>query len=154
MELMEVGGDYRATADQPKPPSEPPPEADVQKPKPKKAIEKSVKEKKPVKERKPVEQRQPVKEEKPVKERKPSREEKQYSTEALLTAGDGKIRVLLNYPLAAMFCFMAIVIVICAVLVGWRLGRDAAEQRYREWLDERVKISKHELAESPDDLDE
>ena len=139
MELMDAGGDYRATAAPAKPPPEQPPETVLQEPKEKKDLEK------------PVEVEKPVAAEKTVEVEKPREEENEYPTESLLTAGDGKIRVVLNYPLAAMFCFMAVVIVICAVLVGWKLGRDRAEQRYRELLDERPKPSKTELAESADE---
>ncbi|MCK4849895.1 MAG: hypothetical protein KAT11_01020, partial [Phycisphaerae bacterium] len=60
--------------------------------------------------------------------------EKEYATEPLLAAGEGKIRLVLNYPLAVMVCFMVVVAVICAVLVGWKLGRDRTEQRYRDLL--------------------
>ena len=42
----------------------------------------------------------------------------------MLAIGEGKVRLVLNYPLAMMVCFMLAVIVLCAVLVGWKLGRD------------------------------
>ncbi len=52
--------------------------------------------------------------------------DEEYEIESLLTVSEGKIRLVLNYPLAMMICFMVVVVVICAVLVGWKLGRDHA----------------------------
>jgi len=103
--------------------------------------------------------KKPVKEKKPVEKKEPTEEEKEYMTESLLTAGDGKIRVVLNYPLAVMFCFMAVVIVICAVLVGWKLGQDRSDETYRKLLEDRPegierKISDSELEEPANELDE
>ena len=70
--------------------------------------------------------------EKPAEKKEPKKEaEKEYVTEPLVTVGDGKIHLVLNYPLTVMICFMVVVAVICAVLVGWKLGRDGA---YRELL--------------------
>ena len=70
--------------------------------------------------------------EKPAVKKEPRKEaEKEYATESLLALGEGKIRLVLNYPLAVMVCFMVVVAVICAVLVGWKLGRD---RTYRELL--------------------
>ena len=70
--------------------------------------------------------------EKPAVKKEPRKEaEKEHATESLLALGEGKIRLVLNYPLAVMVCFMVVVTVICAVLVGWKLGRD---RTYRELL--------------------
>ena len=60
--------------------------------------------------------------------------EKEYAAEPLLALGDGKIRLVLNYPLAVLVCFVVVIAVICAVLVGWTLGRERTENRYREWI--------------------
>ena len=58
--------------------------------------------------------------EKPAVAKEPKKEaDKEYATEPLLTLGDGKIRLVVNYPLAVMVCFVVIIAVICAVLVGW-----------------------------------
>ena len=157
MELMEVGGDYRATSGMAKPPSEAPPRTEVQKPKPKKVQKPKPKKVQKPKPKKEIEK--PVAAKKPVKKKEPTEEQKQYATEALLTAGDGKIRVVLNYPLAVMFCFMAVVIVICAVLVGWKLGKDRSDETYRELLEDRPegierKMSDSELEEPANELDE
>ena len=60
------------------------------------------------------------------------------SAEPMVTFGQGKVRVALNYPLAMMIGFMVVVIVICAVLVGWKVGRDRAagdsRPRVEGWL--------------------
>ena len=96
----------------------------------------------------------------PAEKKEPSDEvEKEYATEALVAVGDGRIRLVLNYPLGVMVCFMALVIVICAVLVGWKLGQDRAEKRYQELLlarGERIerKIAATELEEPGVSLDE
>ena len=47
-----------------------------------------------------------------------------------MVVGDGKIRLAVNYPLAVLVCFVALVLVICAVLVGWKLGRNRAAREY------------------------
>ncbi len=97
--------------------------------------------------------------EKPAVKKEPKKEaEKEYATEALLALGEGKIRLVLNYPLAVMVCFMVVVAVICAVLVGWKLGRDRTEKRYRELLSgqqEKIerKIPGMELENPADSLD-
>ena len=44
----------------------------------------------------------------------------------------GKVRLVTNYPLAGMLCFAAVVLLICAVLVGWRLGYDSAIKKVSE----------------------
>lgn len=73
--------------------------------------------------------------EKPAVTKEPKKEgEKEYATEPLLTLGDGKIRLVVNYPLAVLVCFVVVIAVICAVLVGWRLGQDRTEKRYRAWI--------------------
>ena len=46
--------------------------------------------------------------------------------EPILSVDDGKVRLVTNYPLAAMLCFAAVILLICAALVGWRLGHDSA----------------------------
>lgn len=94
--------------------------------------------------------------EKPAVKKEPKKEaEKEYGTESLLALGEGKIRLVLNYPLAVMVCFMVVVAVICAVLVGWKLGRD---RTYRELLSGRQekierKIPGMELEDPADSLD-
>ena len=94
--------------------------------------------------------------EKPALKKEPRKEaEKEYGTESLLALGEGKIRLVLNYPLAVMVCFMVVVAVICAVLVGWKLGRD---RTYRELLSGRQekierKIPGMELEDPADSLD-
>ncbi len=94
-----------------------------------------------------------------VKKKEPKKEaEKEYGTESMLALGEGKIRLVLNYPLAVMVCFMVVVAVICAVLVGWKLGRDRTEKRYRELLSGRQekierKIPGIELEDAADSLD-
>ncbi len=99
------------------------------------------------------------KEQRPAEKKEPRKEaEKEYATEALLALGEGKIRLVLNYPLAVMVCFMVVVAVICAVLVGWKLGRDRTEKRYRELLlgqQEKIerKIPGMEPEDSADSLD-
>ena len=44
--------------------------------------------------------------------------------EPMLALGQGKVKLVLNYPLALMVCFMAVVLFVCAFLVGWKMGRD------------------------------
>ena len=46
--------------------------------------------------------------------------------EPIVSVNDGKVRLVTNYPLAAMLCFAAVILLICAALVGWRLGHDSA----------------------------
>ncbi len=74
--------------------------------------------------------------------KKEPREEadKEYATEPLLALDEGKIRLTLNYPLAAIVCFMVVVTVICAVLIGWKLGRDRTDEKYRAALSGRPEI--------------
>ena len=80
-------------------------------------------------------------EQRPAEKKEPREEaEKEYATEARATLGEGKIRLVLNYPLGVMVCFMALVIVICAVLIGWKVGQDRAEQRYQELLGRQERI--------------
>lgn len=50
----------------------------------------------------------------------------ELASEPIVTINDGKVRVVTNYPLAAMVCFAVVVLLICAVLVGWRIGHDSA----------------------------
>jgi len=45
--------------------------------------------------------------------------------EPFLRVGDEKVRLIMNYPLAIMLCFAVVILLICAALVGWRLGRDS-----------------------------
>ena len=71
--------------------------------------------------------------ERPAAKKEPSEDpEQDYATEPLMVVGDGKIRLVVNYPLAVLVCFVALVFVICAVLVGWRFGRDQAARDYVE----------------------
>ena len=97
--------------------------------------------------------------EKPAVKKEARKEaEKEYATESLLALGEGKIRLVLNYPLAVMVCFMVVVAVICAVLVGWKLGRDRTEKKYRALLSGRQekierKIPGMELEDPADSLD-
>ena len=46
------------------------------------------------------------------------------AAEAFVSTGEGKIRLTMNYALAVMLCFAAVILMICAVLIGWKLGRD------------------------------
>ena len=69
-----------------------------------------------------------------VKEKLKEEADKEQTTEPLATVGEGKIHLELSYPLAVMLAFMAVVTVICAVLVGWKLGRDRTEEKYRDLL--------------------
>ena len=72
---------------------------------------------------------------KPAPIRKPKKEEEaEYAAQPLLALDDGKIRLTLNYPLAVMVGFMLVVAVICAVLIGWELGRDRTDKKYRQLL--------------------
>ena len=52
--------------------------------------------------------------------------EAESAIEPFLTASDGKVRLVMNYPLAVTLCFAIIILLACAALVGWRLGRDSA----------------------------
>ncbi len=70
--------------------------------------------------------------EKPAVKKKEAEEE--YARDPLLTLGDGKIRLVVNYPLAVLVCFVVVIAVICAVLVGWRLGQERTEKRYGAWI--------------------
>ena len=60
--------------------------------------------------------------------KEPSSEEAQpeAAIEPFLATNDGQVRLVMNYPLAVMLCFAAVILLICAALVGWRLGRDSA----------------------------
>ncbi|NIA07246.1 MAG: hypothetical protein GWP14_06365 [Actinobacteria bacterium] len=46
--------------------------------------------------------------------------------EPFLVVSDEKVRLVMNYPLAIMLCFAVVILLICAALVGWRIGRDNA----------------------------
>ncbi len=95
--------------------------------------------------------------EKPAVKKEPKKKaEKEYATEPLLAAGEGKIRLVLNYPLAVMVCFMVLVAVICAVLVGWKLGRDWTYRKLLLGQQERIerKIPGMELEDPADSIDE
>ena len=46
--------------------------------------------------------------------------------EPFLAVSDEKVRLVMNYPLAVMLCFAVVILLICAALVGWRVGRDGA----------------------------
>jgi hypothetical protein len=73
--------------------------------------------------------------EKPAVKKEPKKEaEQEYATEPLLALGDGNVRLVLNYPLAVMVCFVVVIAVICAVLVGWKLGQERTEKRYGAWI--------------------
>ena len=50
----------------------------------------------------------------------------EVAIEPFVSASDGQVRLVMNYPLAVMLCFAAVILLICAALVGWRLGRDSA----------------------------
>jgi len=130
---MDPEGDYRAPAGMGKVPPKPAEQAKGKKTAEKKSAEKPAAKKKPKK-----------------------KVEKEYATEPLLAAGEGKIRVVLNYPLAVMVCFIVVVTVICGVLIGWKLGRD---RTYRElFLGQQEKIERKilgiELEDAADSIDE
>ena len=50
--------------------------------------------------------------------------------EPFVAADEGKIRLVMNYPLAIMLGFVVVILLLCAVLIGWRLGRDSAAKIY------------------------
>ena len=50
--------------------------------------------------------------------------------EPFVAADEGNIRLVMNYPLAIMLGFAVIILLLCAVLIGWRLGRDSAARMY------------------------
>ncbi len=52
--------------------------------------------------------------------------EQDAATEPMLEIGEGRVRVSLDYPLAGLICFVFVVLLICALLVGWKFGRDGA----------------------------
>jgi len=61
--------------------------------------------------------------------------------EPIVSVNDGKVRLVTNYPLAAMLCFAAVILLICAALVGWRLGHDSALRKVAQAQNEaRQKI--------------
>ena len=68
---------------------------------------------------------EPVQEDSPADEVKPECE-----IESFLAVDEGRIRLTMNYHLAIMLCFAAVVLVICALLIGWRLGRDSAAKTF------------------------
>ena len=61
-----------------------------------------------------------------TEQREPSavRSGQEEPLEAFVSVGEGKIRLAMNYPLAVLLCFAIVILLICAVLIGWRLGRD------------------------------
>ena len=68
---------------------------------------------------------------KAAQEKPPAKETGQEELiEPFVTAGDGKIRLAMNYQLAIMLCFAAVVLLLCTALIGWRLGRDSAAKNY------------------------
>ena len=75
--------------------------------------------------------------------KKASAEEVQPETaiEPFLTVSDEKVRLVMNYPLAVMLCFAVVVLLICAALVGWRLGRDSTlKERPRTPIENRQEL--------------
>ena len=66
----------------------------------------------------------------PTKE-PPKEEETEYGAQPLLAFDDGKMRLRLGYPLAVMIGFIVVVAIICAVLIGWKLGRDRTDEKWR-----------------------
>ena len=96
---------------------------------------------------------------KPALAKKSTKEEEtEYAAQPLLTLDDGKIRLTLNYPLMAMVAFMLVVAIICAVLIGWKLGRDRTDKKYQQLLSgqpERIerKIPGMDLDSSPQSLE-
>ena len=117
-ELMDPGKDYRATigpgwtSPEPGEPEaakeEAPVVSEVQ-------PEKKIRAKAVVKEKKIV-----------VKEAVEEHGEQDAAAEPMLEIGDGKVRVSLDYPLAGLICFVFVVLLICALLIGWKFGRDSA----------------------------
>ena len=68
---------------------------------------------------------------KPAQEKPPAKEPGQECLiEPFMAASDGNIRLVMNYQLAIMLCFAAVVLLLCAVLIGWRLGRDSAAKSF------------------------
>jgi len=68
---------------------------------------------------------------KAAQEKPPAKETGQEELiEPFVAAGDGKIRMAMNYQLAIMLCFAAVVLLVCAALIGWRLGRDSAAKNF------------------------
>lgn len=67
---------------------------------------------------------EPVATEQTVQPAAEASEDSRPTSEPILAAKDGKVRLVTNYPLAAMLCFAGIILLICAILVGWRLGYD------------------------------
>ena len=81
------------------------------------------------------------------KEKKPKKEipEEEFESEPFLLAQNGKLRLVLNYQLAVLICFLAAVILICAVLVGWKWGQDSAAKRYLDQLQGNEQVIDHRL---------
>ena len=68
---------------------------------------------------------------KPVKKDSPEDgAEPESATEPFLAMNEGKIRLAMDYHLAIMLCFAVVVLLICALLIGWRLGRDSAAKTF------------------------
>ena len=68
---------------------------------------------------------------KPAQEKPPAKETGQEDLiEPFVAVSDDKIRLVMNYQLAIMLCFAAAVLLLCAVLIGWRLGRDSAAKSF------------------------
>ena len=68
---------------------------------------------------------------KAAQEKPPAKEPRQEGLiEPFIAVSDDKIRLVMNYQLAIMLCFAAVVLLLCATLIGWRLGRDSAAKNF------------------------
>lgn len=112
-ELMDPGKDYRSTigpgwtSPDPGEPEAAPAEPNVQPSK-----------------RSPA--KEVVKEKAVAKEVAQEDSEQDMAAGPMLDMGEGKVRISLDYPLAGLICFVFVVLLICALLIGWKFGRDSA----------------------------
>ena len=116
-ELMDPGKDYRSTigpgwtSPEPSEPAAAKEEAPAVLEVP---PEKKIRAKAAVKEKKVV-----------VKEAIGQSDEQDVAAEPMLEMGEGRVRISLDYPLAGLICFVFVVLLICALLIGWKFGRDS-----------------------------
>ena len=83
---------------------------------------------------------------KAVKKPPTDKAEQENPIEPFVAADEGKIRLVMNYPLAIMLGFAVLILLLCAVLIGWRLGRNSAAESF-------LNVAKQQQAQPGEDID-